>query len=137
MQRRGGKYKGFSYSFLTQRRSGEPYLAINPPDKHAPSKSLDGDGRLADPLESSADAQHSVLLLQGDGSSRPPQVLRKPAKHGEKVSNQKSTPYIVTTSIKPYGEENLLSQSSLVVFRRDHPSSKAKKREAESMSSLG
>lgn len=82
-----------------QSQSAESYLAINPPDKHAPSESLDGDGRLADPLESSVDAQHSVLLLQGDSSSRPPQVLRKSAKHGEKVRNKTKTPHIVVTKV--------------------------------------
>lgn len=64
------------------------YLAVNPPDKHAPSKSLDGDGGGADPQESLADPQHSVLFLQGDGSPRPPQVLSKPAMHRRKVSRE-------------------------------------------------
>lgn len=65
---------------------------INPPDKHAPSKSLNGDGCTADPPESSEDPQHSVLLLEDDGSSRPPQVLRKPEKHRKKVSGKTELP---------------------------------------------
>lgn len=62
----------------------ETYPAINPPDKHAPSEGLDGDGRVADASESSEDAQHSELLLEDDGRSRPPQVLGKSKKHRKK-----------------------------------------------------
>lgn len=68
---------------------------INPPDKHAPSKSLNGDGRVADPLESSEDPQHSVLLLEDDGSSRPPQVLGKPAKYRKEVSSETKLPFFL------------------------------------------
>lgn len=75
-----------------QSHSVELYLVINPPDKHAPSKSLNGDGCTADPPESSEDPQHSVLLLEDDGSSRPPQVLRKPEKHRKKVSGKTELP---------------------------------------------
>lgn len=61
---------------------------VNPPNKHAPSKSLDGDGGIADPLESPVHPHHSVLLLQDDGSPRPPQVLKKPAIHRRMVSRE-------------------------------------------------
>jgi len=77
-----------------QRHSVESYLAINPPDKHAPSKSLNGDGCVADPLESSEDPQHSVLLLEDDCGSCPPQVLHESAKHREKFSS-KTKPHFV------------------------------------------
>lgn len=69
---------------------------INPPDKHAPSKSLNGDGCVADPLESSEDPQHSVLLLEDDGSSRPPQVLSKSAKQRKKVSSKTKLPFFLS-----------------------------------------
>lgn len=83
---------------------------VNPPDKHAPSKSLDGEGGVADPEEGPAHPQHPVLPLQDDGSPRPPQVLKKPEMHRREGKQGKQTP-LLSVSFKPGGEENLLSNA--------------------------
>lgn len=80
---------------------------VNPPGKHAPSKSLDGEGGTADPQEGPAHPQHSVLLLQDDGSPRPPQVLEKPAVHRRTVSRENKLNFSSdAVCFKPGGEEN-------------------------------
>lgn len=86
------------------RPSLEVYLVVNPPDKHAPSKSLDGEGGVADPQESPAHPQHPVLALQGDGSPRPPQALKKPEMHRSRVSRENKLHFFLMQLVLNQGE---------------------------------
>ena len=76
------------------------HLLVDSPHEQAPSEGLNDDGGPAGPPVGQAGPPHTVLLLEHDGCSGPPQMLSQP---GEEENRQA----LLTEASKPFVNASL------------------------------